>query len=96
MKKTHNDGSQNSSSNKLSKNFILLLAVIFIVILLILGYSFFNYFLSQQKVDHPEEIVEIGVIDDTISPIGIKQAVSLEISRIHKKGMEDVMRKISR
>ena len=34
------------------------------------------------------------LINDTISPNGFNQAVSLEISRIHKKGIEDQIKKI--
>ncbi|MCK5030492.1 MAG: hypothetical protein KAR64_03410, partial [Thermoplasmatales archaeon] len=62
----------------------------------LLSSTYFVIFFQESKSekDGEEEIEENGIIDDTISPLGVNQAVSLEIRRIHKKGIENVMRKI--
>jgi hypothetical protein len=67
---------------------------IFIVLLLVLSglYYGFAYF-GEEPETEKEEPVEEQSIDDRISPL-TTQAVSLEINRIRKKGIEEQMRKI--
>ncbi|HMA83671.1 MAG TPA: hypothetical protein VKP59_05530, partial [Candidatus Thermoplasmatota archaeon] len=69
-------------------------AAVFIVLLLVLSglYYGFAYFGEEKEVtdDEPGEEPEI---DDRISPL-TTQAVSLDIDRIRKKGIESQMRKI--
>ena len=66
---------------------------------IVLDRTDWGIFYGSAKNPWPKEeeeggIDENGIIDDTISPLGVNQAVSLEIRRIHKKGIENVMRKI--
>ena len=77
-----------------NKQFLYTALAIIIAGLLILTYI---VIISQEPEDEEkieEDIETARVIDDTISPIGMKQAVAIEIQRIHKKGIEQVMRKI--
>ena len=69
-------------------------AAIFIVILLVFSglYYGFAYFGKDAEKKEKEQVEE-PEIDDRISPL-TTQAVSLEINRIRKKGIEEQLRKI--
>ena len=90
------------AKNKKRKDFLLLknkklltLIAISLSIILLSSICFVVFYPeSRPKEEEEGEIDENGIIDDTISPLGVNQAVSLEIRRIHKKGIENVMRKI--
>ncbi|MCK5258846.1 MAG: hypothetical protein KAJ69_04940, partial [Thermoplasmatales archaeon] len=90
------------AKNKKRKNFLFLknkklltlITISLIIILLSSICSVVFYLESRPKEEEEGGIDENEIIDDTISPLGVNQAVSLEIRRIHKKGIENVMRKI--
>jgi hypothetical protein len=71
-----------------SVTLIVIISIIIIVAYLLL---FYNY--SVEEGDS-EIIQELGIIDETISPINITQGIFLEVNRIHKKGIEYEFRKI--
>jgi hypothetical protein len=81
---------QGDSTDKTNKKLAGLLVVI--LILSIAAFSFYVFFYTDAYRE--EERDKDRGIEDTISPPDVNQAISLEIRRIHKKGMEDVMRKI--
>jgi len=93
MVKTENS-KKNNIQNKIKKNKLFFgIVLLLIICFLFISYYLFLYqdFLSEEKKNY--EIDEDEITDDTISPPGMNQAVSFEIRRIHKKGLEDVMRK---
>jgi len=77
-----------------NKKLLTLIAISLIIILLSSICFVVFYPESRPKEEEEGGIDENGIIDDTISPLGVNQALSLEIRRIHKKGIENVMRKI--
>ena len=69
---------------------IVVITVIIVVILITIGiYLYLEYFTEEEPI---EEDVIIKEIDDRISPL-TPPAVSFEIQRIRKHGIEEVMRK---
>ena len=71
----------------LPKNKKLLTLIVISLIIILLSSICFVVFYSESRPKEEGEggIDEDGIIDDTISPLGVNQALSLEIRRIHKK-----------
>ncbi len=69
-------------------------AAIFIVTLLVITGLYYGFvYFGETEESATEEPIEEVTIDDRISPL-TTQAVSLEVNRIRKKGIEEQMRKI--
>jgi len=69
-----------------------LIPILFIVGIIILG-SISYVFLTSNNDETTEKTGEKEIIlDESISPEGTNQAVALEIQRIHKRGIEDLIR----
>jgi len=69
-------------------------AALFVVIILLFSGIYYGFsFLKEEPEPVDEEIIEVPEIDGRISPL-TTQAVSLEVNRIRKKGIEEQMRKI--
>lgn len=79
--------------NKINKKKIIVAVSLVIVACLVFS-GFYFYFYEDSPKEDKEPAEEPIVFIDTISPQGIHQAVSLEIKRIHKKGIEDLVSKI--
>jgi hypothetical protein len=92
MSNTNKQGDK-SKNNLLSNNFKYIIIFSFLI-LVIASISFF--ILSQDDEKNDEKILndEPEVIDQSICPENINQAVSIEIKRIHKIGIEDLFRKL--
>lgn len=71
---------------KRNKNLTILATILIIICLLATSYYVFFYQETQ-----PKKQVEEEEIDNRINPLGAPQAVFLEINRIRKKGITDVM-----
>jgi hypothetical protein len=72
-----------------------ILIALIIVIVLISSISFI--FLKKESISKnkkKDESNKYEIINDTISPTGVMQAISFDINRIHKKGIEENMKKI--
>lgn len=69
--------------------------VIFIATIIFAGVAIFSVYQEPTDIaDSTEDTrTDEKIIDDTISPDGINQAVSIEIKRVHKRNIEEVMRK---
>lgn len=65
-----------------------------IILLIVITDIYITYFQGDNQQKSIDDNNDLQIIDDTISPIGLKQAVSLEIKRVHKKGLEQTIRKI--
>lgn len=82
---------ENNHNSFLFRKKKILIGIVLIIIIGLVGLSYYMLFF-------PDSIFREGdgdvVLDDTISPVGVDQTVSLEIRRIHKKGIEDQMRKV--
>lgn len=72
----------------------LMLAIMLISIIIVISTILFIFPHSTTDIDAEIPDIEEQEIDDTISPDNINQAVTLEIRRIHKKGIESLIRKI--
>ena len=70
----------------------ILITIIIIFILLFSTYIYYNNKLIS--TENNKKIKDIKKFNDTISPYGIEQGMSVEICRIHKKGIEKEIRKI--
>ena len=71
------------------------IAVLIIFIILISGFSTIYYFYIESENNKViSETVDGQTFNDTISPIGTQQAVTIEIRRIHKKGIENEFKKV--
>jgi hypothetical protein len=75
----------------LDKKKKIIVGIAFLLVIIMLGFSYYMFFYQEPP---PKERGENEVVDDTISPPEVQQAVSLEIHRIHKKGIEKLMRKV--
>jgi hypothetical protein len=81
---------------KIFDNKKLLLLLCTILVIFFSGIIVFIYYQSELK-DKEETVTDTGddsVLINTINPPTINQAVALEIQRIHKRGIEDNIRKI--
>ena len=76
---------------RIKRNLLASLTIIIVILLIISGY-YFLFFDESEPILEEEENEKI--VDDSISPPYVNQAVFLEIKRIHKKGIENLMRKI--
>lgn len=70
------------------------MVLIFIFTLIFIACAFIFVFLSNPEIEEPSEEFssEEIIIDDTISPENINQAVSIEIQRVHKRNIEEKIR----
>jgi len=68
---------------------IFLIAILFAaIVIFVVHYPFYESDSPNQNYSPVNE-----TINDTISPEGINQAVSIEIKRVHKRNIEEIMRK---
>lgn len=74
-------------------NYILLFTSIAILASMII-ISLVLISLSEDDSTEEKEINTIKTINDTITPPGLKQAVAVEVRRIHKRGIEEYMRQV--
>jgi hypothetical protein len=93
MDKNNENDVISSTQGKNKKNFYFT-----ILLILILSIFILSIFLSfTETVNHHTIVPSIkdnNIINDTISPSNINQAVSIEIMRVHKRGIEDLFRKV--
>lgn len=97
MEKSSKEKKHYSSTLDKNKRLVVKFVSLIIISMLVFSYILIFYQESLNKEgdkDRIEERDEDEIIDDTISPLGVNQAVSLEIRRIHKNGIENVMRKV--
>ena len=81
-------------SNIIKKNQLILLISSFLIILGIILISIYISINQNMDNDSQEDPIDNNIFNDTISPASIQQAFSLEIQRIHKRGIEENFRKI--
>jgi len=74
-------------------NYILLFTSIAILASMII-ISLFLISISDNNTFEKKEEDVIKMVNDTITPPGLKQAVAVEVKRIHKRGIEDLMRQV--
>jgi len=92
-KEKKNDTIQRIDARKTNGRRIIYL---FIVLLFISISSIILFNPFEQQIDTEKEPDFIPPFDDTICPEGTQQGISIEIQRIHKKGIEELIRKPSR
>jgi len=65
-----------------------------IIIIAILALFAFLYLQMMQKAsdDQNEEETDVILFDDTISPESINQGITIQLNRIHKRGLEELIR----
>jgi hypothetical protein len=79
------------NKNNSTMNYILLVtSIILLVSILIIAAFIINNTEEPTSKDQGQE--EKLFINDTITPPGLRQAVAVEVQRIHKRGIESVMR----
>ncbi len=89
----NNKKSQNIEKLTFLINKYMLVIFIFTLILIVGVLLFVFVFPSEQDTISDDVILDDFQINDTISPDNINQAVSIEIKRVHKRNIEEVMRK---
>ena len=92
LKKNNHPTDSNSLVSIVNKHMV----IIFLITFLFVAFAVFmvTYPFSDSDSLENELSTVNETINDTISPEGINQAVSIEIKRVHKRNIEDQMRKI--